>query len=296
MKTLKFFPLFLFTIFIISSCTSEDSMMGLLESTVEDTNINATTRNGYGLDEPYIARPDLDPYSIYKDTTDFWVLDVKVDKYINGTYYYGKKGLYTQLQYATRKYAFESEWKDAAVQIENPIYLRKKDYPFGDIYFRARTMTEEKLSKIEGSKQYQYASELSPWSAPLYARNNIYNKDGISLTKNNIILDINFIFYASYTGYLWEKDLSNFTAAILYGNTSQSYKVKSVYQQHSGYREKWTVSIDKQYIENYGITLSIVNQTSPMYNISFNPQIVTVSTNWDEITLPISVDINVRLW
>lgn len=296
MKTLKFFPLFLFTIFIISSCTSEDSIMGLVESTAEDTDINATTRNGYGLDEPYIVRPDLDPYSTHNDTTDFWVLDVKVNKYINGTYYYGKKGLYTQLQYTTIKYAYESDWKNAVVLMENPIYLRKENYPFEDIYFRARTMSEEKFSKIEGSKQYQYASDLSPWSAPLYARNNIYNKDGISLTKNNIILDINFIFYASYTGYLWEKDLSNFTAAILYGNTSQYYKVQNVYNNHSGYREKWTVSIDKQYIKNYGNTISIVNQTSPIYNISFNPQIFTVSTNWNEITPPISVSINVDLW
>lgn len=66
-------------------------------------------------------------------------------------------------------------------------------------------MENEGLSKIEEGKQYQYASRLSPWSAPLYAVNNIYNKDGVSLTKSNIIIDINFTFVASYTGYLWEK-------------------------------------------------------------------------------------------
>ncbi len=33
-----------------------------------------------------------------------------------------KKG-YTQLQYTTIQNAFESDWEDAVVQIENPIYI-----------------------------------------------------------------------------------------------------------------------------------------------------------------------------
>ena len=295
MKTSKLFLFFLFASFIISSCTSEDSITPPLERTSQDTNIK-TRSNGYNLDKPYITRPDLDPNATHIDTTDLWILDVKVDKYVNGEYYYGKKGLYTQLQYTTIQNAFESDWEDAVVQIENPIYLRKKNYPFGKIYFRARTMENEGLSKIEEGKQYQYASRLSPWSAPLYAVNNIYNKDGVSLTKSNIIIDINFTFVASYTGYLWEKDLSNFIASVVYGDTSKSYKVKSTYRQTTGYKEKWTISIDKKYIKNSGITVSVVDQTSPTYNISFNPIIFTVPTDWNKLTPPYSVNVNVSLW
>ena len=127
---------------------------------------------------------------------------------------------------------YDGDWKDAVIQMENPIYLKKSYYPFGEIYFRARTMDKEELAKIPGSRQYEYSYELSPWSYSLYAFNNIYNSDGISLTKNNIIVELNFIFNASYTGYLWEKDLSNFAASIKYGDKNLTYTVKDKYYKN----------------------------------------------------------------
>lgn len=295
MKTLKLLLSFLFISFITNSCTNEDLLTSPLVQNLEDKNIT-TRSNGYGLDKPYITRPDLDPNKLFTDTTNFWVLGIKTDKYINGVYNHGKKGLYTQVQYTTIKSAYDSDWKNAVIQIETPVYLRKKDYPFGNIYFRARTMEKEELAKISDSRQYQYASELSPWSAPMFAINNIYNKSGVSLTKNNIIVDIKFTFNATYTGDLWDKDLSNFKAEIVYGNTSQSFSVKDVYRKKSGYQEVWTVSIDKVYIENDGVTVSIVDRTSPLYRISFNPIISCLYSNRNTLTWPFLIDIRVNLW
>ena len=68
MKTIKLILSFWLAGFIISSCTSEDSSTSPLVSTSENT--TTTRSNGYDLDEPYLTRPDLDPYSGSKDTTD----------------------------------------------------------------------------------------------------------------------------------------------------------------------------------------------------------------------------------
>ena len=114
-----------------------------------------------------------------------------------------KRGLYTQLQYTTIQNAFESDWEDAVVQIEDPIYLRKK-LSIWKIYFRARTMENEGLSKMKRSKQYLIAVDYHHGLLH-YMQLIIYNKDGVSLTKSNIIIDINLLSFASYTGYLWEK-------------------------------------------------------------------------------------------
>ncbi|MBS5413755.1 MAG: hypothetical protein KHY35_24155 [Bacteroides thetaiotaomicron] len=294
MKTIKLILSFWLAGFIISSCTSEDSSTSPLVSTSENT--TTTRSNGYDLDEPYLTRPDLDPYSGSKDTTDLWVIDVRTDKYINGEYYHGKKGLYKQLQYTTIRNAYESDWKDAVIQIENPIYLRKKNYPFGEIFFRVRTMERKELATIKSDYQYQYVRELSPWSDPLPAINNIYNKDGVSLTKKNVIVEITFTFTASYTGYLWEQDLSNFRASIIYGDSYVSYSVQDRYLKKSGYKETQTLSIDKNYFKNNGLTISVVDRTSPAYYISFDPQLFTLYCNIDEITQPFLFNIDVRLW
>ena len=157
-------------------------------------------------------------------------------------------------------------------------------------------MERKELATIKSDYQYQYVRELSPWSDPLPAINNIYNKDGVSLTKKNVIVEITFTFTASYTGYLWEQDLSNFRASIIYGDSSVSYSVQDRYIKKSGYKETQTLSIDKNYFKNNGLTISVVDRTSPAYYISFDPQLFTLYCNIDEITQPFLFNIDVRLW
>lgn len=296
MKTLnyKLLLLLLFISSVIYSCSNEDSLIPSPPPPIENNVI--TRSNGVVLDMPYISRPDLDNTS-HKDTTDMWILYIRTDRYNeNGEYDYGHKGQYIQLQYCKVNSFYDGDWKDAVIQMENPIYLKKSYYPFGEIYFRARTMDKEELAKIPGSRQYEYSYELSPWSYSLYAFNNIYNSDGISLTKNNIIVELNFIFNASYTGYLWEKDLSNFAASIKYGDKNLTYTVKDKYYKKSGYRETYTISMDKAYINYHGCSISVTNRTPGGYYISFDPMLFTIPTcPPNEITPPFSFDINVNL-
>ena len=54
--------------------------------------------------------------------------------------------------------------------------------------------------------------------------------------------------------------------------------------------------IDKNYFKNNGLTISVVDRTSPAYYISFDPQLFTLYCNIDEITQPFLFNIDVRLW
>lgn len=293
MKTLNYVLLLMFTSLVIYSCSNEDSLTLSPPPPIE----NKVLTRSAALNIPYITRPDLDNTS-HKDTTDMWIFYIRTDGYNEkGEYVYGNKGQYIQLQYSTMNSLYDVDWKDAVIQMENPIYLRKKYYPFGEIYFRARTMNKTELAKIPGSRQYEYSYDLSPWSYPLYAINNIYNSDGISLTKNDIIVEINFIFNASYTGYLQDKDLSNFAASIKYLDHNSTYTVKDRYYKKSGYRETYIISLDKAYVNHNGCSISVTNRTPGGYYISFNPKLFTIPyCNPNEITLPFSFDINVNLW
>ena len=38
-------------------------------------------------------------------------------------------------QYCKVNSFYDGDWKDAVIQMENPIYLKKSYYPFGEIYF-----------------------------------------------------------------------------------------------------------------------------------------------------------------
>lgn len=292
MKTLNYVLLLMFTSLVIYSCSNEDSLTLSPPPPIE----NKVLTRSAALNIPYITRPDLDNTS-HKDTTDMWIFYIRTDGYNEkGEYVYGNKGQYIQLQYSTMNSLYDEDWKDADIQMENPIYLRKKYYPFGEIYFRARTMNKTELAKIPGSRQYEYSYDLSPWSYPLYAINNIYNSDGISLTKNNIIVEFNFIFNASYTGYLQDKDLSNFAASIKYLDHNSTYMVKDKYYKKSGYKETYTISMDKAYINYNGCSISVTNRTPGGYYISFDPRLFTIPyCNPNEITLPFSFDINVNL-
>ena len=285
MKILNYTLFFLLISFISSSCANDDSLTTLSPSTSDNENV-LTRANSYNLTQPYITRPDI---SQSKDTTDSWVFDIRTDKYVNGELQYGKKGLYTQLQYCVGY----NNWVDAAIQIENPIYLRKRNFPFGQQYFRARTMERESLSNISSAYQYQYASELSPWSEPLLAINNIYN--GVSLTKNNVIIDITFTFNASYTGYLSEKSLSVFNALIICGGSSYNYTIKDKYLKKDGYKETYTLSINKYDLNTNGFSLTITDRCLPGNNISFNPQSNSLSFNMNEVTSPFKFNVNVQL-
>lgn len=289
MKTLNYFLSLLLTSSIIISCVSENPIMPLLSSN-SDSEKMMTRSSGSDLDIPYITRPDLEYPS---DTTNYWVFKINVDRRVNGEYIYGKRGNYTQLQYTTSQYPNESDWRDVMTKALNPLYVDKEYYPFGVVYFRARTMVDEKLAKIENSRQWLYSSELSPWSPTLYTKNNIYKK-GISLTKKNVVVNINFIFNAKYTGDL---RLSDFKALIMHGNTSSSYTVQDKYGKKSGYRETYTFTIDKDEFSGFSDcsnTLTISNNSFSSY-VSFNPQIFILKCKRDEITQPYSFNVYVEM-
>lgn len=287
MKTLNHALFLLLIVLVITSCSRDDSFMPELSQTLDTENV-VTRFSSDKLDVPHIERPDLNPYA-HADTTHSWVFDVKVDKYINGTYYLGNKGRYTQLQYTTVRYPYENDWKDVTVQVLNPIHVSKKDYPYGDIYFRARTMDDADLVKVESIDQYLYSSKLSPWSEPLYARNNIF-KDDISLTKNNVIVDLNFLFIASYSNYM---NLSDFRAQIIYGDKVVEYKVADPYLKRYSFDETYTFTIDKNYFSsNETLVLTVVNR-SISSNISFNPQVFNIQCRRNAIDMPISCKITV---
>lgn len=160
MKTLnyKLLLLLLFISSVIYSCSNEDSLIPSPPPPIENNVI--TRSNGVVLDMPYISRPDLDNTS-HKDTTDMWILYIRTDRYNeNGEYDYGHKGQYIQLQYCKVNSFYDGDWKDAVIQMENPIYLKKSYYPFGEIYFRARTMDKEELAKIPGSNMNIHTNYL----------------------------------------------------------------------------------------------------------------------------------------
>ena len=55
-----------------------------------------------------------------------WILYIRTDRYNeNGEYDYGHKGQYIQLQYCKVNSFYDGDWKDAVIQMENPIYLKK---------------------------------------------------------------------------------------------------------------------------------------------------------------------------
>lgn len=202
MRNFSYFILFMSLLFIDSACYNEsEPMVSNQTRIIEDAII------------PYysevLQKPVLVSYTSYIDTLTTWGFYVQIPEG-------GWGGSCKQLQYYSGL-----TWRDVKLSYTSDISVEKQGYPYGDVYFRARTLLSERFAKEEHPSIY----EASPWSEPLHVINRLL-EDGTPYTEKDFIIQLVFTFHSRNGVYTIKKAMfDKFKAELKVDN--KSYLIKA---------------------------------------------------------------------
>lgn len=222
--------------FIISACSSDS------ETTI--SNRTSIDKNEISFYSEALKRPELFHINKNIDTLTTWGFYIQTPG--------GGGGSYKQLQYSS-----SGVWRDVEVSYYPDICVKKKGFPYGDTYFRARTLAELKFAKVENPSIF----EASPWSESLRAISHLL-EDGTPLTERDIVVQLNFIFETKTGIGLIESEMFNkFKAELIVNNKRYPITTSFSTDQRNGCRYTYNYSTQKgsQGGGGYHIALDIID-------------------------------------
>lgn len=242
MRNSNYLFLYMLLIFIINACSND------LETTMP--NETHAIENGIQLySSDALQKPNLFFRNDYIDTLTTWAFYIQTPG--------GMGGSFKQLQHKSAG----DDWKDVEVGYYPDIYIKKQGFSYGDNYFRARTLAEEKFAKAKNPTIY----EASPWSEPLRAVNRLL-KDGTPYTEKEVIAQIVFSFHSKNGVYIIKKELlDKFQAELLVDNKKYSIKSPFKTEQYNGCSFSYNYSTQKGSVGGLVIALDVINKCSTNY-------------------------------
>lgn len=242
MRNFNYSFLYTLLIFLVNACSND------LETTMPNQTLASETGiQLYSSDA--LQKPILFFRNDYIDTLTTWGFYIQTPG--------GMGGSFKQLQYKS----IGDDWKDIEVGYYPDIYIKKQGFPYGNNYFRARTLAEQKFANAKNPTIY----EASPWSDPLCAVNHLL-ADGTPYTEKEAIIQIVFSFNSRNGVSIVKKGmLDKFQAELSVDNKRYSIRSPFKTDQYNGCSFSYNYSTQKGSVGGLVITLNVINKCDVNY-------------------------------